>query len=147
MHESVNERSGEILARDQHPAPGERTTMGLLLSRDSTDYFVNFNLYACSLVSLGRSTATQTAPLTRGRKPGDLPRPEMQRDMHIRISDRDVIRRASLLISRIHYPIGFTYDRRRFRTIASEEEGGEKRFEKHPERKLHGHKCATKGKG
>lgn len=82
-------------------APGEKTTMRSLLSRDSTDYFVNFNLYACSVVLLGRLRTTQTTPLTRQRKAGDLSCPEMQRDMHIKISDRE----ASLLINRIYYPM------------------------------------------
>lgn len=90
QHESVNERSDEILTHD-HGAPGEKTTMWLL-SRDSIDYFVNFNLYACIVVFLGRLRTTRTTPLTRGRKTGNFTCPGTRCDMHIRISDQDASR-------------------------------------------------------
>lgn len=66
-----------------------------LLSRDSTDHFVNFNLYACTVVFVGHLRATRTTPLTRGRKAGNFTCPGTRCDMHIRISDQDARFRAN----------------------------------------------------
>lgn len=62
----VNEINGKILTHD-HTAPGEKTTMKSLLSRDSTDYFVNFNLYACTVVLLDRLKSCTNVCTTNAR--------------------------------------------------------------------------------
>jgi len=79
--------SGEITTRDarkcewkkrRDPYPRSQSSrrenddVEWLLSRDSIDYFVNFNLYACTVVFLGRLRATRTTPLTRRRKAGNF---------------------------------------------------------------------------
>lgn len=117
---SVNETSGERSLSTISTAPGEKTTMRSLLSRDSTGYFVNFNLYACSVVLLGRLRTTQTTPLNT--------RTEIRWSLVSRIATWHALeyqietwgRQASLLISRIYYLIDFIYNCWKFWTIILE---------------------------
>lgn len=103
----MNERNGEkgrSLGAIARAAPDEgkkrpRRGRAAALSRDFTDYFVNFNLYACPLVVLPGSRRLRATRERRAandaRASGEagnpsrrLARRETRCDTHIRISDR-----------------------------------------------------------
>lgn len=95
MHESANAGKKDRWARSR-AAPGNDDDDhddedGLAsITRFRLDHFVNFDVYACSVVSCGSLRAGTRRTVTRGCENQVIPRvTEMQRDMHIRISDRN----------------------------------------------------------